>query len=290
MANNAREKIQRVLNKIKKYENGLLYKIIGELLPVDYDKETLFEPFERSNYSVNNNKEFVTDALALIGMHLRRSDCVNNADIEKITNQLGLNTDMMIFKRKYGFEEVKLYEIKKDIFRGYNYTHLLAIGIAVISGFFLNYPKKIIKEKEDIIDEFPETATKTKDISPSEPLHIVMMFILPANKTDDIIEGDIIDSDTAIRIIDDSVYFGCFPQDEAKNIESELDLKGREFSRDTSQDIYISLEVKDGQELIEGFPLKFSLKKRLQNKPREITISKIRLLDKLQGLEKLNRI
>ncbi len=117
-----------------------------------------------------------------------------------------------------------------------------------------------------------------------------MMLVVPADKLNDINEGDIIDSDTAVRLIDNAVYFGCFPQDKASDIETELELQDEAFSRDTAQDIFISLEQKNGQEMIKKSSMKFSLKKYLQNNPREFTISKIRRLKKRYGVIKLKRI
>jgi len=66
-------------------------------------------------------------------------------------------------------------------------------------------------------------------------------------------------------------------------------LKGNQILLDSAQDIYVSLETEDGDDLI-GASLKFSLKKSLRNKPRDFRITKIRLLDKLRGLDKFNRI
>ncbi len=296
MANNARKKIQTVLStiqdKIKKSESRLLYTAIDELLPSDYDKENLFERFQirkEHDYLVSNKKEFITDALAFIGMHLKDINYINKANIERIINTLGCNEDMMHFKRRYDFEEVKLYEIEKDIFKGHNYTHLLAIGIAAISGS-LEYPKKFPEEKKDVTNETQKTVTKTEDISHFKPVHIVMMLILPENKLDDINEGDLIKLDIATRLIDSAIFFGCFSENEADNIETELDLKKEASSRDTAQDILISLKVKIGEEIIKKSSMKFSLKKYLRNNPREFTISKIRILKKRYGLEKLSCI
>ncbi|RLB93272.1 MAG: hypothetical protein DRH26_04315 [Deltaproteobacteria bacterium] len=323
MANNARKKIQTVLStiqdKIKKSESGLLYTAIDELLPPNYDKENLFEHFQirknSADYSVKDEREFIAYALAFIGRHFSRksdneitevfpnkkaseifkillSDHIDNRDIDAIVKDFQLKTDPLIFKRKHGIAGhppdygVNYDTIDTSRFWGsVPFQAFIYMGAAVI-----HYPKKFSEKKENIINKCLKTASRTEDISPLEPIHIIMMLILPANKLGDINKGDPIDSVKAVRLIDDAVYFGCFPQDKANNIETELELKDQDFSQDTVQDIFISLKVKNGEEIIKKSSMKFSLKKYLRNNQREFTISKIRLLKKRYGLEKLNYI
>ncbi len=117
----------------------------------------------------------------------------------------------------------------------------------------------------------------------------VIMLIIPADKTTDINEGHKINTETAIRLIDYSVYFGCFSENKGDEIEKEFNLQKDKILSDTVQDIYVRLDTAKGADLIEKIS-KFSLKKQLQNNPREFAISKIRVLEERYGLEKLNRI
>jgi len=129
-----------------------------------------------------------------------------------------------------------------------------------------------------------ERAEKSRRVSPG-----IIIFIIPANKVGDIHEGQKIDTDTCIQLVDVSVYFGCFPEDKGNEMEKEFDLKEDKILWDTAQDIYVRLNAENGTDFIEKSS-KFGLKKCLKNNPRDFKISKIRLLDKLHGLEKLNRI
>ncbi len=173
------------------------------------------------------------------------------------------------------------------------YIASVIIGMAIVLGKISNYKKvnksnfvsyEVKSEQKERKLEKTEKGETFKPVSRG-----VIILILPANKIADINEGQKINTETTIRLIDDSVYFGCFPENKGNEIEKEFDLKEDNILSDTAQDIYVRLDVEKGTDLIEKFS-KFSLKKCLQNKPREFTISKIRLLDKLHGLEKLNRI
>ena len=281
-------------------------------------------------HQTSRAKEIISDALALIGLHFsQKSDKELSKIREKLSNEYDekmallpkmtglLLSDLNYVSHNninYMFKQFRIANNKstmddggsiisfKKIYRldlnnefvslerdNFGYSAFVFIGAAVISGI-LKFPEKNIKEKEDIIDIPPKTAAETEAIPHPEPVHIVMMLVVPADKLDDINEGDIIDSDTAVRLIDNAVYFGCFPQDKASGIETELELQDEAFSRDTAQDIFISLEQKNGQEMIKKSSIKFSLKKYLQNNPREFTIAKIRRLKKRYGVIKLKRI
>jgi hypothetical protein len=86
------------------------------------------------------------------------------------------------------------------------------------------------------------------------------------------------------------VYFACFTVNEAKEVENGIELKEDAFSRDTAQDIYVSLKTDDGMDIVKGINQKFSLKKQLRNKVRTFTIGTIKPLGSLKGVDKLNRL
>ncbi len=289
-----------------------------------------FQIRENDYYQTSRAKEIISDALSLIGLHFsQKSDKELSKIREKLSNEYDekmallpkmiglLLSDLNYVSHNninYMFKQFRIANNKstmddggsiisfKKIYRldlnnefvslerdNFGYRVFIFIGVAVISNL-LKYPKKFPQAKEDRIDDSPKTAAETEAIPHPESVHIVMMLVVPADKLNDINEGDIIASDTAVRLIDNAVYFGCFPQEKASDIETELELQDEAFSRDTAQDIFISLEQKNGQEMIKKSSMKFSLKKYLQNNPREFTISKIRRLKKRYGVIKLKRI
>jgi len=206
-----------------------------------------------------------------------------------------------------------LNDILKDLGLGLNKTPFNLLGLhyviapSVDNVIFMSFlilgiytilqQPKYTKESTHTTQE-PLVKSELSEVKPYKPeikpeaikKHIpaIMAVVIPANKLgSETKEG--MDISDAIRFIDAAVYFACFPMDTAKEIEKELDLKEDKILLDSAQDIYVSLETEDGNDLI-GASLKFSLKKSLRNKPRDFRITKIKLLDKLRGLDRFNRV
>lgn len=204
--------------------------------------------------------------------------------LNDILKDLGLGFDKTPFNL-LGFHSVIAPSVDNVIFMSF-----LILGIYTI----LQQPK-YTKESTHTKEE-PQVKPESSKVEPYKPeikpevikKSAIMAVVIPANKLGSETKEGMVISD-AIRFIDAAVYFACFPMDTAKEIEKELDLKEDQILLDSAQDIYVSLETEDGDDLI-GASLKFSLKKSLRNKPRKFRITKIRLLDKLRGLDKFNRI
>lgn len=144
-------------------------------------------------------------------------------------------------------------------------------------------------------EQGPKRSTSNVDaaeIPPEGPAPAVpgsIIIIIPANRLGSLSEDQRIDKARSINLIDGSIYFRSFKEDEVCEIEKQLDLKEDEILLNTGQDIYVRLDSEDVRNSIEK-KSKFSLKKSLNKELRAFRIGKIRLLDKLDGIEKLYRI
>ncbi len=207
------------------------------------------------------------------------SNEVSQEEICKVLNAISEKLSSLIQKSKLG---EFLSNRMDDIF----FITTFIVGLAVIAGVVNNYKKSSETNNSSEKPEHSEPVNASEPPVKVEPA--IMAVVIPANKLgSETKEG--MDISDAIRFIDAAVYFACFPMDTAKEIETKLDLKEDQILLDSAQDIYVSLKTEDGHDLIDA-SLKFSLKKSLRNKPRDFRITKIRLLDKLRGLDRFNRI
>jgi len=270
---NKKEETDYIRNQLKKEKHYSFSQIKHIFKKID----TVFANFNSSNQGIEFIDEFKNNTYW-------HHDYNSLNDILKSLG-LGLGLDKTPFK---------LYYIIDPSPDNVIFMSFLILGIYTI----LQQPKytkesthttqePLVKSESSEVKPYkPET----KPVAIKKPIPAIMAVVIPANKLgSETKESMIIPSTDAIRFIDAAVYFACFPMDTAKEIEKELDLKEDHILLDSAQDIYVSLETEDGHDLT-GVSLKFSLKKSLKNKPREFRITKIRLLDKLRGLDKFNRI
>ncbi len=213
----------------------------------------------------------------------------------KVLETISEKLSSLIKKWSESRSDKTLKEFLSDSMDDIFFITTVIVGLVVIAG--------VVYKKSSEKNNYPETPEHSESANTSEPAKVeheikpeaikepipaIMAVVIPANKLGSETKKDMVISD-AIRFIDAAVYFACFPMDTAKEIETKLDLKEDQILLDSAQDIYVRLETEDGDDLI-GATLKFSLKKSLRNKPRDFKITKIRLLDKLRGLDKFNRI
>lgn len=170
------------------------------------------------------------------------------------------------------------------------YMFCVILGLMLAGSIF--HRKRSDKDPDKTNYDLSTINEAPKNEKKPSPKPAILLLLIPANKLDAITEKEILSSDKTTGLIDASVYYGCFPEYDAKDIESGMNLKeGKEvFSKESAQYVYVALSTQNGQDLIEGSSLKFSLKKCLRNRPREFTVLKIRLLENLDGVGKLNRI
>ena len=173
------------------------------------------------------------------------------------------------------------------------------LGIAIIGGYlyFRHYRTSSSSTSEPPQDMPQNDPARTPSPVPAmppkpKPAPAVFMLVLEANRLGNVQEGDALSSDAALQLLDAATYFGCFSKDDAATLENGITgmSNEKEFSREAAQFVYVSVSVEDGQDLIRAVG-KFGLKKTMHNAPeRTYTVSKMRLLDHLEGIEKLTRI
>ena len=264
------------LDTLKK--ENCLYSCFDRMLPSNDDKRVYvnFYNFIGTEFKFNNEK----DSPEILFNRILNGYDINFVD-EDIPNFKKIKNNIPIVGRMFSDKERTFYIAP------------VIIGIAIVLGRIVNYKKITESGKSNFETKNKQKNQKVGKVEKNKifkPVSTgIIILILPANKIVDINKGQKINTETTIRLIDDSVYFGCFPENKGDEIEKEFDLKEDKILSDTAQDIYVRLDTQDISDFVKESS-KFSLKKCLRNKPREFIISKIRLLNKLHGLEKLNRI
>lgn len=301
-------------------ENNDLFSVVKDLSPSKHDAEALSEFFkldEKEHYKTEK-RLIAIDALALIGWFcsgiridkllsissefdtekafisktvnemLRHADIPDN-NIKKIICNLGISSNKIPFDdiesyyhllRKLRLREWKeFFGDKIGVFNTINleipisgYIASVFIGIAVVEG----------------IIPFPQNVSQKQKIS-SEPAPVSILLLLPANKLEKIDSSEEILPDTVLRLIDAAVYFGCFSSDEAAERENGFNLNEGKISPESAQYVYVNLKTDEGKD-ITGASSKFRIKKCLKQNPRRFIMSRPKLLDNLQGVDRLNRI
>lgn len=266
--------------------------------------------------------DIVKAALAFIGLHYsgknienietsissrmkRRTDILKNALYDIIPKPFNIkhpkiayflklrdnskkDNDISAFNKAMQKIGLGVLRMKEDFL----FMALMIAGIWVIVRYLSDKEDKLysnLQSSDSVSLEEPETPIGTTEKN-AVLKSATMLLLIPANKLPEIKEKEIFTSDKTGRLIDASVYYGCFSENEAKEIESGMNLKKGDFSEESAQYVYITLSIEDGKDMMDGSSLKFSLKKCLRSKPREFTVSKIRLLENLDGVNRLNRI
>ena len=164
------------------------------------------------------------------------------------------------------------------------------LGIAIIGGYavYLRHHRKSSSDKPRQNMSKNEPA-QTPSVASPAPKPAILMLVLAANKLGNAQEG-VLSADAVLQLVEASAYFGCFPPKKANELEGGITgMVNEEFSRESAQYVYISVSFDDGDDLIQA-SAKFGLKQCLRNTPeRTCAILKMRLLDHLEGIDKLRR-
>ncbi len=151
-------------------------------------------------------------------------------------------------------------------------------------------PKSPPSRSKDIDDNSNKSSEGHSTISRQptyQRIPVELCLIVPARLVSNLSRDQTLTRTEICHLIDNCAYFRCLPAKDLHSLEQDLQFTPEPMSPDSERDVYICIQIEDGEDMIDNSSC-YGLKKRLPQTGG--VIQKLALLANLSGRQHFNRI
>jgi len=164
---------------------------------------------------------------------------------------------------------------------------ILLAGCALVGVFFCVQYLNDAKQRNIEQQQKPKQVGRSPS-PPSPPISAALCLIVPAKIVSSLQVDSVLSASDVEHLINNTSYFLCTTPKAANQNEQNLELINDYISPDGQREVYLRIDINDGQDLIDK-KITYTLKTNLPNNEKFI-IKKLACLKNLSGLAVFNRI